>query len=90
VETIKVSGEKIVRTEREIALPPSDKDKDKDREAKKEPEARPANRPSLRRPGEDPIEETKPAGGTAPLPPVPPPPDLPQPPGGPGEIAGTR
>jgi hypothetical protein len=88
VETIKVSGEKIVRTEREIALPPSDKDKG--REAKKEPEARPANRPSLRRPGEDPIEETKPAGGTAPLPPVPPPPDLPQPPGGPGEIAGTR
>ncbi len=87
VETIKVSGEKIVRTEREIALPPADKDKD--REARKEPEAPPANHPTMRRPGEDPIEETKPGGGTAPLPPVPPP-NFPEPPNGPGEIAGTR
>ena len=35
VETIKVSGEKIVRTEKEIILQPTDKEKD--REAKKEP-----------------------------------------------------
>src|SRR3984893_2513753 len=37
VETMKVSGEKIVRTEREVILQPTDKEKD--REAKKEPEA---------------------------------------------------
>ncbi len=88
VEIVKVSGEKIVRTEKEIVLPTLDKDKDK--EAKKEPEARPGNRPSLRRPGEDPIDVTKPADGTVPPPLTPPPPDLPQPQGGPGEIVGTR
>ncbi len=86
VETIKVSGEKIVRTEKEVVLPTLDKDK----EAKKEQEAHPGNHPTMRRPGEDPIEETKPADGSAPRPLPPPPPDLPQPPGGPGEIAGTR
>jgi hypothetical protein len=85
VETMKVSGEKILRTEKEVILQPPDKDK----EAKKEPTERPANAPSLRRPGEDSQDVPKPANGQSPLPPAPPP-DLPQPPGGPGEIVMTR
>jgi hypothetical protein len=83
VETMKVGGEKIVRTEKEIELTPPDQ------EAKKQqPEERPANAPSLRRPGEDSGDVPKPAGGVNPAPPVPPP-DIPQPPGnpGPGQIA---
>src|SRR5947207_14206106 len=48
VETMKVNGEKLVRSEREVALP--DKDQDKNKEAKKEPAERPANAPSMRRP----------------------------------------
>jgi hypothetical protein len=83
VETMKVNGEKIVRTEKEIILEPSDKDKDK--EAKKEPVERPANAPTLRRPGEDSQDVPKPANGTSPLPPLTPP-DPPQTPNGPGEI----
>jgi len=86
VETMKVDGRKIVRTEKEIILDQSDKDKDK--EAKKEQEEHPANAPSLRRPGEDSQDVPKPANGAAP-PLVMPPPDLPQPSGGPGEIVGT-
>ena len=50
VETMKVGGQKIVRTEKEVIL----EKPDKDTEAKKEQEDRPANAPSLRRPGEDP------------------------------------
>jgi hypothetical protein len=101
VETIKVSGEKIVRTEREVILQP--RDKDKDQEAKKEPAERPASRPTLRRPGEESIDVTKPSDTTLPLPPAPPPdypqtpqdpgspPAAPQQPGGPpGEIVPTR
>lgn len=87
VETMKVDGEKIVRTEKEIILQPPDEDKNK--EAKKEPEDRPANAPSLKRPGEDSQDVPKPANGAAP-PPAMPPPDLPQPPNGPGEIIPTR
>jgi hypothetical protein len=87
VETMKVDGEKIVHTEKEIILEPSDKDKDK--EAKKEPAERPAIAPTLRRPGEDSQDVPKPANGASPMPPQPPP-DLPQPPGGPGEILATR
>jgi hypothetical protein len=84
VETIKVNGEKIVRTQREVFL-----DQDKNKEAKSQPEERPSKAPSLRRPGEDQEDVPKPANGAAP--PVPmPPPDLPQPPGGPGEVVGTR
>jgi hypothetical protein len=80
VETMKVGGEKILRTEREVAFQPSDK------EAKKEqPEGSPANPPSLRRPGEDEQDVPRPAGGAAPLPPTPPP-NLPQPGSGPGEM----
>jgi hypothetical protein len=83
VETMKVDGVKIVRTEKEVVLQQPDKDKDK--EAKKEPEERPANAPSLRRPGEDSQDVPKPATGARPLPPVPPP-DVPQPPSGPNEM----
>src|SRR4029077_9397547 len=62
VETMKVGGEKIVRSEREVIL------EQPEREAKKEPEVRPANAPTLRRPGEDADDVPKPANGTAPLP----------------------
>src|SRR5947209_5242835 len=87
VETMKVSGEKIVRSEREIILP----NKDKDKEAKKEPGERPANAPSLRRPGEDADDAPKPSEGPSPVRPSAPQ-DIPQPPGnsGPGEMVGTR
>ena len=90
VETMKVSGEKIVRTEREVVLPQVDKDKDK--EAKREAGERPANAPSLRRPGEDAEDAPKPASGASPVKPVAPP-DFPQPPAGnpgPGEMVATR
>ena len=80
VETMKVDGKKIVRTEKEVILQPPDADK----QAKTEPAERPANAPSLRRPGEDSQDVPKPADGAAPSPRVPPP-DLPQPPSGPGE-----
>jgi len=79
VETMKVGGEKIVRTEKEIVLPKPDEEK----EAKKEQEDRPANAPSLRRPGEDSEDVPKPADGANPVPPVTPP-TIPQSPGGPG------
>ena len=88
VETMKVGGQKIVRTEREVIL----EKPDKDTEAKKEQEDRPPNAPSLRRPGEDSENAPKPADGVNPLPPAPPP-DIPQPSGppGPGDmIAGHR
>jgi hypothetical protein len=86
VETIRVGGEKLVRTEREVELPHPDLDKDK--EAKKEAAERQANPPSLRRPGEDPTVVPKPANGANPLPPMTPP-EVPQPPG-PGDMVGTR
>jgi hypothetical protein len=87
VETMKVGGEKIVRTEKEVVLQPPDKDK----EAKKEPAERPANAPTLRRPGEDSQDVPKPANSQSPLPPLPPP-DAPLPPGnpGPGEMVPAR
>ncbi|HTU41964.1 MAG TPA: hypothetical protein VMF10_09655 [Candidatus Aquilonibacter sp.] len=74
VETMKVDGEKIVRTQKEVILQPTDEQQ----EAQKEPEARPAGAPSLRRPGEDPNNVPQPASGASPAPPAPPP-DLPQP-----------
>lgn len=86
VETMKVDGQKIVRTEKEVVLPQRDKDK----EAKTEQAEKPANAPSLRRPGEDQENVPKPAQGAAPTPPMPPP-DVPQAPGsGPGSIVATR
>jgi hypothetical protein len=84
VEIMKVDGEKIVRTQKEVFLDQMEKNK----EAKSETEQRPAKAPSLRRPGEDQGDVPKPADGAAP-PPALPPPDLPQPPGGPG-VVGTR
>ena len=83
VETMRVGGEKIVRTEKEIILEQPDQDTDK--EAKKEPEERPASAPSLRRPGEDSEEAPRPVPGATPLPPPQPRgPDDPQTPGTPG------
>jgi hypothetical protein len=86
VETMKVGGQKIVRTEKEVIL----EKPEKDTEAKQED--RPANAPSLRRPGEDSEEAPKPANGASPLPPAAPP-DIPQPPGDPGPggiVASTK
>ena len=85
VETMKVDGQKIVRTEKEVILEQTDKDK----EAKKEPQERPANAPSLRRPGEDQQDVPKGADGVAAPPPVLPP-DLPTPSGGPGDVVRAR
>jgi hypothetical protein len=73
VETMKVDGQKIVRTEKEVILPNSGEEK----EAQSQPEEGPSKAPSLRRPGEDPNNVPQPASGSSPVPP-PPPPDLPQ------------
>jgi len=86
VETMKVGGEKIVRTEKEVVLQQPDKDK----EAKENEQERPANAPSLRRPGEDADDVPKPANGQAPLPPpTMPTPTSPAPGNGPGDIVPT-
>ncbi|HVI07281.1 MAG TPA: hypothetical protein VND65_03195 [Candidatus Binatia bacterium] len=82
VETMRMSGEKIVRTEKEVILEPAE---DKEKEAKREEGDRPANAPSLRRPGEDAGDAPQPAKGAAPPPPyIPPPP--PHPGSGPGQL----
>jgi hypothetical protein len=86
VETMKVGGEKIVRTEKEVVLDRPDKEK----EARAEQEVRPPNAPSLRRPGEDADDVPKPANGQAPLPPpTGPPPSSPPGNNGPGDLAPT-
>jgi hypothetical protein len=87
VETMRVGGQKIVRTEKEVILPKPDQDA----EAKKN-EDRPANAPSLRRPGEDPENAPRPSGSIDPTPPAAPPPDVPSPPNnpGPGSVVGRR
>jgi hypothetical protein len=60
LESMKVDGEKIVHTEKEVDLTPT--------VAKSTgPEERPANAPSLRRPGEE-VDTASPAGGRAPMP----------------------
>jgi hypothetical protein len=64
VETMKVNGEKVVRTEREVDLPPT-------AVAAKQQE-RPVNAPTLRRPGEE-APEDSPAGGINRTPPIAPP-----------------
>jgi hypothetical protein len=71
VETMKVSGEKIVRTAKEVDLTPQ-----KNAEAKQE-QQRPANAPSLRRPGEDSKDVPNANDGATPMTPQPPP-DIPQ------------
>jgi hypothetical protein len=79
VETMKIGGEKIVRTAREVILQPVDTDKDKDKEAKKEPDERPVSRPTLRRPGETLPEAPIPSDGAGvPLPRPAPGPDDPK------------
>ena len=87
VETMKVGGQKILRTEKEVILPKPDKDT----EAKSEQGDRPANAPTLRRPGEEQEDVPKPADGVSPVP-VATPPTVPQPPGdpGPGAVFGRR
>lgn len=84
VETIKVGGEKVVRTEKEVdagqqpAL------------AKGQDQPRPANAPSLRRPGEPvdtSVPRTSPAG--SPQPPLSSPPVSPTPPSSPGPDPGA-
>jgi hypothetical protein len=80
VETMKVGGQKILRTEKEVVL----ERPDRDQEAKKEQQDRPANAPSLRRPGEDSEDAPKPANGQGPLPPPTGPPIPSPPPGGSG------
>jgi len=78
IETMKIGGQKILRTEKEVVL----KKPDQEEEAKREQEqVRPANAPSLRRPGEDAEDAPKPADGIAP---PPPPINVPQPQGSPG------
>jgi hypothetical protein len=84
VETMKVGGEKVVRTEKEVVL------QQPEREAKKEQQDRPATAPTLRRPGEDSGDVPKPADGVAPPPPRPR--DGSEPPGvlaGPIQLAAT-
>jgi hypothetical protein len=73
VETMKVDGEKVVRTEKEVDLHP-----ETSVAKQEEPEVRPANAPTLRRPGEAPdptVEKGSPAGGSRPAAPPPPPVD---------------
>ena len=80
VETMRVGGQKIVRTEKEIILKHPG---DEDTEAKRTDQDRPTNAPSLRRPGEDPTDVPQPSNGASPVAPMPPP-DMPPPPGNPG------
>ena len=84
VETMKVGGEKIVRNEREVILPKPGEDT----EAKKEDQDRPANAPSLRRPGEDTQDVPKGDDGSSPMPPAAPP-TIPQPTSDPGDKVAT-
>jgi hypothetical protein len=77
VETIKVNGEKLVRTDKEVILAPQPtvaKGPD-------QPEARPANAPTLRRPGEEPTDTSSTTTVSKRPTPAPPPPPLD--PGGP-------
>lgn len=65
VETMKINGEKILRTEKEVDIqkPPETQAK------KEEPGERPANAPTLRRPGEDlPNESPTSIGSPSPVP----------------------
>jgi hypothetical protein len=83
---MRVGGQKIVRTEKEVIL----EKPDKDTEAKKEQDRSP-NAPSLRRPGEDSDNAPKPSDGISPVP-IAAPPDTQQPGSqGPGDLmAGHR
>lgn len=74
VETMKVGGEKMVRTEREVDIKPAET------VAKQGEQQKPANAPTLRRPGEDMPDSTIPKTVSGPAPPIAPPPP-PQAPG---------
>ena len=65
LESIKVDGEKIVHTEREVDLPPTVA------KSSSESEGRPPDAPSLRRPGEE-VDTASPAGQRSPTPGPPP------------------
>ena len=69
VETMKVDGEKVVRTEKEVDLHP-----EPSVAKQEEPEVRPANAPTLRRPGEAPDPTTDKPGSAGPSRPAAPPP----------------
>ena len=86
VETMKVGGEKIVRTEREVVLPHPDQDKEAKRQGQPQPKP-----PSLRRPGEDSQDAPQPEDAPSRIP-VAAPQDPPTPPGnpGPGDLVMTR
>lgn len=74
VETMKVNGEKILRTEKEVDLGGPGV------ATAAQKEERPVNAPTLRRPGEE-VPNTRPAGSSNPAPtPIP---NIPQPPSGP-------
>jgi len=83
VETMKIDGEKIVRTQKEVNT-------EQPQVAKSE-EAKPGNAPSLRRPGEElPQANPNSVPASSPLPvPIPPPPDQ-TPQGGPDQWASAR
>jgi hypothetical protein len=61
VETMKVDGSKTLRTAKEVSLEPQPS------VAKASGEERPANAPTLRRPGEAATEAPKPSGNTSPV-----------------------
>jgi hypothetical protein len=61
VETMKVDGSKVLRTEKEVNL------ETQTAVAKASDQPRPANAPSLRRPGEAPAEHPTPTGGAVPV-----------------------
>ncbi len=89
LEIMKVDGEKLVRTEREVDLP-----KPEVAEKQEQPKARPVKAPTLRRPGEPPDELPHPNGGAGdPSPasqpvPLPPPSQTPVPGNPPGTPPG--
>jgi hypothetical protein len=86
VETMKVNGEKVVRTEKEVNL-----DQPTVAKGPEQPTTRPATAPTLRRPGEE-VPEAGPAGnpGTKQPMPMPPAPDPGAPSSGPSYVSGLR
>jgi len=81
LEIMKVGGQKIVRTEREVILEKPDRDTEARKEQQEQDHS--VNAPSLRRPGENGDDVPKPADDASPVP-LATPPSMPQPPGDPG------
>jgi hypothetical protein len=65
IESMKVDGEKVIHTEKEIDLTPTVA------KGSTDPDVRPPNAPSLRRPGEE-VDSASPAGSRSPTPGPPP------------------